>query len=169
MPTAEEIRAGFKEMAKKNGPAVSNIAKVKSVNTSEATCVLIDDDGQEYFNVRLRPVVSDKKSLIIIPKVGSYILAVRVEDDDDWMIIGYDEIEKVGYYIDNVIFEIDADGFKLQKQNETLKILVSDLIAAIKNMSFTVTTPDTLTGTTTALTNTVEFEAVETRFNDFLK
>jgi hypothetical protein len=169
MPTPEEIRAGLQEMAKRHGPAVSNIAKVQSVNEAEATCVLIDEDGQEFFNVRLRPVLNGKKSVLLVPKVGSYVLAVRVEDDEDWMIVGCDEITKVAYYIDNVVFEFDATGFKLQKENETLKLLMADLIAAIKNMSFTVATPDTFTGTTTTLVNTAQFAAVETRFNQFLK
>ncbi|MGZ9677547.1 hypothetical protein [Flavobacterium sp. GNP001] len=49
MATAEQIREGFKAMAKSDGPAVSNIAKVKSVDETKATCVLIDEDGQEFF------------------------------------------------------------------------------------------------------------------------
>jgi hypothetical protein len=79
-------------MAKDDGPAVSNIAKVKSVDENKATCVLIDEDGQEIFDVRLRQFSQVK--FILVPKVGSYVLAVRVEDDDDWMVITA-EIEKV--------------------------------------------------------------------------
>ncbi|MBA4133343.1 MAG: hypothetical protein C0525_01330 [Flavobacterium sp.] len=169
MPTPEELRGALEEMAKQRGPAVSNIARVKSVDENNATCVLIDEDGQEFFEVRLRPVLNDNKSVMIIPKVNSYVLAVRVEDDDDWFIVGYDQIEKVGYYINNTVFEFDATGFKFQKDAETLKQLMSDLIAAIKAMSFTLTTPDTINGSTTALMNLAQFEAVETRFNDFLK
>lgn len=169
MPTPDEIRKGFEEMAKRKGPAVSNIAKVKSVNESAATCVLIDEDGQEFFDVRLRPVLNENKSVLIIPKVNSYVLAVRIEDDEDWFIVGCDEIEKVGYYINNTLFEFDANGFKFQKDAETLKQLMADLIAAIKAMSFTLTTPDTINGATTALTNLAQFTAIETRFNQFLK
>ena len=96
MPTPEQIRAALKEMAKNDGPAVSNIAKVKSVDETKATCVLVDEDGQEIFDVRLRPVLTGNKSFILVPKVGSYVLAVRVEDDEDWMVIASDEIDKVG-------------------------------------------------------------------------
>ncbi|GIZ10289.1 hypothetical protein [Flavobacterium sp. UMI-01] len=168
MATPEQIREKLKEMAKNDGPAVSNIAKVKSVDETKATCVLVDEDGQEFFDVRLRPVLSDKKSFILVPKVGSYVLAVRVEDDEDWMVIAGDEIEKVGYYVGDCILEIDATGFLLQKENETLKKIMVDLLAAIKAMSFTLTTPDTITGTTTAMVNLVQFEALEQRVNQFL-
>lgn len=169
MATPEQIRAALEEMAKKSGPAVSNIAKVKSVNEIKATCTLIDEDGLEYLNVRLRPVLTGKKSFILVPKIGSQVLAVRVEDDDDWMIIAADEITKIGYYIGNAIFEIDANGFLLKKENETLKKLMTDLISAIKAMSFTLTTPDTINGSTTLLNNLAQFTAIETRINQFLK
>lgn len=169
MATPEQIRQALKDMAKDHGPAVSNIAKVKSVNENTALCVLVDEDGQEILDVRLRPVLSDKKSFILVPKVGSYVLAVRVEDDDDWMIIAADEVTKVGYYIGNTIIEIDAAGFLFQKENETLKKIMVDLIGAIKAMSFAVTTPDTLTGNTTTLNNVPQFTEIETRINQFLK
>lgn len=169
MATAEQIRAKLKEMAKSDGPAVSSIAKVKSVDETKATCVLIDEDGQEIFDVRLRPVLTGNKSFILVPKVGSYVLAVRVEDDDDWMVIAADEIEKIGYYIGTMIFEIDAFGFLLKKENETLKKIMVDLIGAVKAMSFTLTTPDTINGSTTLLNNIAQFTAIETRINGFLK
>jgi hypothetical protein len=172
MPTPEQIREGFEKMAKMHGPAVSNIAKVKSVNESKATCTLVDEDGQEYLNVRLRPVLTGKKSCILVPKVGSFVLAVRIEDDDDWMIIAADEVTKVGYYIGTSMLEIDATGFLLQKENETLKKLMVDLIGAIKAMSFAVSTTGTAvaqTGTTNTLVNTAQFTAIETRINQFLK
>lgn len=169
MATTEQIREGFKQMAKNDGPAVSNIAKVKSVDESKAICTLIDEDGQEIFNVRLRPVLTGKKSFILVPKVGSYVLAVRVEDDDDWMIIACDEIEKIGYYIGNTIIEIDESGFLFQRENETLKKIMSDFIGAVKAMSFTLTTPDTINGSTTLLNNAAQFTDIQTRINQFLK
>lgn len=169
MATPEQIRARLKEIAEESGPAVSNIAKVKSVNEEKATCILVDENGQETFNVRLRPVLTGKKSFILVPKVGSFVLAIRVEDDDDWMIIAADEVEKIGYYFGNTILEIDATGFLFQKENETLKKILADLLGAIKGMSFSLTTPDTINGITTLLNNTAQFTDIETRINQFLK
>jgi hypothetical protein len=169
MGMIEDIRRALEDMAKKAGPEVSNIAKVQSVNESAGTCVLVDDDGLEYFDVRLRPVQSSNKSFIMIPKIGSLVLTVRIEDADEWLVIACDEIEKVGYYIDGVVFEVDSDGFLLKKQNETLKQLMSDLLTAIEGMSFTVATPDFVNGSTTAMVNVAQFSAIKTRFNQFLK
>lgn len=172
MPTAEQIRKRLEQMAKNDGPAVSNIAKVKTVDEQKGTCVLIDEDGQEILDVRLRPVLTGKKSFVLVPKVGSYVLAVRIEDDDDWMVLAADEIEKIGYYIGNTVVEIDALGFLFQKDNETLKKILADLISAIKLMSFQVSTTGTATaqtGATNTLINEGQFTAIETRINEFLK
>lgn len=160
--TPEQIRQGLKEMAKKVGPAVSNIAKVKSVDEEAATCVLIDEDGQEIFEVRLRPVLNGNKSFILVPKVGTYVLAVRVEDDDDWMVVGYDEITKVGLYLNTVEIEF-KDKIHMKANGENLATLVNDLFVAINNMVFT--TPN---GSTTGLVNATEFEGIKERFTKLL-
>ncbi len=169
--TPEQIRNRLEQMAKAHGPTVSNIAKVKSVDETNATCILEDEDGQEIPNVRLRPVLNGKKSFIQIPKVGTFVLAIRIEDDDDWMVIGCDEIEKIVWYVGTTVFEI-KDGFLLKKGDETLKKIMLDLLKEIKLMSFALTTTGTATsqaGTTTTLVNIAQFTSIEGRFNQFLK
>jgi hypothetical protein len=163
MATADQIREGLQKMAKSQGPAVSNIATVKSVDEKKATCVLIDEDGQEIFEVRLRPVLTGNKSFILLPKVGSQVLAVRVEDDDDWMVIACDEIEKVGYYLNGVEIEF-KEKLKFNANGEKLATLMDDLFSAIGNMVFT--TPN---GPTTSLVNAPQFEALKERFTNLLE
>lgn len=163
MATPEQIRAKLKEMAKNDGPAVSNIAKVQSVDESKATCVLVDEDGQEIFDVRLRPVLTGKKSFILVPKVDSYVLAVRVEDDDDWMVIASDEIEKVGYYVGDTIVEL-TDKVHIAAGGENLATLIDELFEAIGKMVFT-----TNTGPTIKLVNILEFEDLRIKFKTLLK
>lgn len=172
MATAAEIRAKLEEMAKAHGPAVSNIAQVKSVNENKGTCVLEDEDGQEIPDVRLQPVLTGKKSFIQLPKVGSQVLAIRIEDDDDWLIIACEEITKVVFTVGVTRFEFDDLGFLLKKENESLKKLMNDLLSAIEQMKFSVTTAGTATaqtGQTVALTNAAQFANIKTRFNQFLK
>jgi len=95
MATEAEIRRRLQQMAGTYAPDVSNIATVKDVNEAECTCTLIDDDGLEFFEVRLRPVTGKNKSLLQIPKVDSFVLAVRIESTEEWMVVACDEVEKV--------------------------------------------------------------------------
>ena len=163
MPTPDQIRESLKAMAKEHGPAVSNIAKVKSVDEEKAICVLVDEDGQEFFNVRLRPVLSGKKSFILVPKVGTYVLAVRVEDDDDWMVIAADEVTKVAYYVGQTQIEL-TDKVHIEAGGENFADLVDQLFEAIGKMVFT-----TNVGPTIKLVNKPEFEAIRTKFKTLLK
>lgn len=126
MATVEQIRNRIEEMAKASGPAVSNIAKVKSVNQDKAICILEDEDGQEIIDVRLRPVLTGKKSFIQIPKIGTYVLTIRVEDDDHWMVIACDEIEKVEIYIDELKFELETAGVRITNKGENLKTVLNE-------------------------------------------
>ncbi|MNF85670.1 hypothetical protein D3C85_112880 [compost metagenome] len=163
MATPEQIRKALKDMAKSDGPAVSNIAKVKSVDETKAICVLVDEDDQEIFDVRLRPVLTGKKSFILVPKVGSYVLAVRVEDDDDWMVIAADEVTKVAYYVGSTTLEL-TDKVHIEAGGENLASLIDDLFEAIAKMVFT-----TNVGPTIKLVNKPEFEALRTKFKTLLK
>jgi hypothetical protein len=161
--TSEQLRIGFEEMAKAHGPTVSNIAKVKSVNETKAICILEDEDGQEIPDVRLRPVLNGNKSFIQIPKVGTFVLAVRIEDDDDWMVIACDEITKVVYYVGKTVFEL-SDKIQLKAGGENMANLIDALFTAIGNMVFT-----TDNGPTIKLINKAEFDNLKIKFNTLLK
>ncbi|OWP80254.1 hypothetical protein BWK63_11985 [Flavobacterium covae] len=170
--TPEEFRKRFQDLASQYGPAVSNIAKVKAIDKENWICTLEDEDGQEIPAVRLRPVQSSNKSILLLPSIGSYVLAVRIEDDEDWLVIACDKLEKVGIYVEETLLEIDKEGFLLKKENESLKAILSDLVSYIKAMSFTVSTTGTATaqsGATQILNNSADFETIETRLKTLLK
>lgn len=145
--TPEEIRERLRVMAGSYAPAVSNIAQVKSVDEAECTCVLVDDDGLEFFDVRLRPVTGKNKSFLQIPKEGSFVLAVRVEDTDEWMVVACDEVEKVQILIGE----------------ESIYSLISDLFTAIMKMTFS-----NSAGTTGTTLNISEFQALKKRFEKIM-
>lgn len=147
MATESEIRKNLENISRRFAPDMSNIAKVSSVNEKECTCVLIDDDGQEFFDVRLRPVTGENKSFLQIPKEGSFVLAVRVENSDDWMIVACSEIERIQVIVGN----------------ENLKDIINDLFSAFANMTFS-----NSGGVTGVPINILEFEALRSRINNII-
>ncbi|AWG24826.1 hypothetical protein [Flavobacterium kingsejongi] len=163
MATVDQIRTQLEFMAKAGAPPVTNIAQVNSVDEAAGTCDLRDEDGQLIFDVRLRPVLSGNKSFIQIPAIDSYVLAVRIEDDEDWMIIACDQVEKIAWYTGTTIFEL-TEKVHIESGGESLATLMDDLFQAISNMVFT-----TNTGPTINLVNALEFEALKTRFKTLLK
>ena len=159
----KELQDAFRELVKRDVDTFP--VTVLSVDKSKGTCV-VNDGELDYTDVQLAAVVDETASrFYLFPKVGSSVLVSPVNEDIHRLYVeAYSEIESLALVIDGVQLKIDADGFLLKKQNETLKKLMSDLFAAIKAMVFT-----TNNGPTINLVNLTQFEALETRFNDFLK
>ncbi|SNB17161.1 conserved hypothetical protein [Flavobacterium psychrophilum] len=168
MENEPNIAGVIKKISKSSDEVYAKICEVLEVNTEDKTIdVKPIDDTAEIFNVRLQ-AESETGGLVLIPKVGSMVLVVFLNKNNA-AVVNTSEIEKLSLLISPCKFEVDNTGFLLQKENETLKKIMIDLVGAVKQMSFTLTTPDTINGTTTLLNNTSQFTSIETRINQFLK
>lgn len=146
-----------------HGPLQTVLATVEDVDYTGATCVLNDDDIFIY-DVKLKPVLSGNEALVMFPAVGSWVLAARVEDDDDWMVIACEKVDRYRITGADCVIEMDNAGLKISKGNETLKSILSDLITAIKAL-----TVPTGTGPSGTPINSATFITIENRINNFLK
>ena len=162
MEKAEQIREGLHAMAARFGPAATMIAIVDSVDEVNQLCTL-DDDDLLIYEVRLRALITGNENIIIVPKVGSYVLALRLENTEEWMVLACDQIDKIKVVVGNSSFEMDGETFLFKNDVDTLKDLMNDLLQAIQEMVFT-----TNVGPTINLVNAVAFASIQTRFNNFL-
>lgn len=162
MDKGEQIREGLHAMAARFGPAATMIATVDSVDEANGLCTL-DDDDLLIYEVRLRALITGNENIIIVPKVGSYVLALRLENTEEWMVLACDQIDKYKIVAGNSSFEMDGELFLLKNENDTLKDLLNDLLQAIQEMVFT-----TNVGPTINLLNAATFAAIQTRVNNFL-
>jgi len=109
MDKRARILEKLKQIAK--GGTNSMLAQVKAVNADECTCTLWDEDTKlEYSEVRLRPVLDGKESFTLIPKINTWALAVRIENDEDWMLIAVGEADKWKLKCDQVEFNGGLNG-----------------------------------------------------------
>lgn len=167
----KELQDAFRKLKQRDVDTFPGV--VLAVNKSNGTCT-ISDDALEYTEVQLSSVIDgNNKKFLLFPKIGSSVLVSPIQEDLHRLYVEtYSEIESLSVVIESVTFQMDEAGFLLKKENETLKALMVDLIAAIKNMSFLVSTTGTAsaqTGATNTLNNLAEFTAVENRFKQFLK
>lgn len=180
----KELQDALRKLKKRD--VTTFAAKVLSVDKDKGTCEVTDEE-LNYTDVQLAAVIDGSKAkFYLFPKVGSSVLVSPINEDVHRLYVeAYSEIESMEVQVANtqfaldknqfkvkqeqVQFQLDKEGFLLKKENETLKKLMVDLIGAIKAMSFSLATPDTINGTTTSLLNTAQFIAIETRFNQFLK
>jgi hypothetical protein len=132
---SEQIRSLLKTMAAEVGPDFSMLAQVKSVNEEEFTCDLYDEESElDFFDVRLRPVLDEKECLTIIPKVDSWVLAMRIEASEDWMIVAVGEADKWRLKIGEAIIEQDSTGLLIQKDADTLKQALTLIVEAVQKI-----------------------------------
>lgn len=159
----DDLQAAF-AMLKQRGVSTF-AAEVTEVDKETGTCT-VKDEEIEFYDVQLSSIIDgSKKQLFIYPVVGSSVLVSPIEEKITQLYVEvYSEVEAVDWNIENVKFNFDKDGFLLQKESETLKKLMVDLITEIRAMIF-----QTNTGVTIELVNDLQFEAIENRFKDFLK
>lgn len=167
----DELAEAFRKLKKRDVDTFP--AVVVSVDKNKGTCN-VKADGLEIPDVQLSAIIdgSDKK-YYLFPAINSSVLVSPINEDLHRLYIeAYSEVESLDLKIKQVQFRVDETGFLMKKENETLLDLMSDLIKAVQNMSFLVSTTGTATaqsGTTNTLVNTAEFTAIENRFKQFLK
>lgn len=162
MDKKSQIRQGLKKLAAEHGPLQTMLVQVTSVNEDEFICNVIDDDV-EIFDVRLRPVLNGNTGIVLIPTLQSWVLITRIEEDQEWCVIGVDEVDKVIMVVGECRFEIN-DGFLIKKGTETLKKIFDDLIAQIK----LIVVPTNVGPSGNPLNGTA-FDAIKTRADNLLK
>lgn len=129
MTKQEQIREAFKALAERLGPSGTLLGTVTAVNADEFTCVITDDDsGVEYPDIRLRPVLDEKESITVFPKVGTWALATRIENDEDWMVIAVGEADKWRMVIGTTLVEQDSTGLLIKKGTDSLRDVLSSFI-----------------------------------------
>ncbi len=140
-------------------------ATVVNVDKSKGTCS-VKAEELTFEDVRLASVITgDNEKFFLYPSIGSSVLVSPINEDALQLYVEvYGEVEQFKLVIGDTEVDIDSKGFHLKRQNETLRGLILELIAAIKTMKFT-----TNTGPTIQLINLPTFEALEPRFKTLLK
>lgn len=143
MSLQAQIREALLDLGGKVGPIQTLLVKVVSVNEGEMTCV-VDDDGHQITDVRLRPVLNGKEAMTLFPKVGVWALVTRIEEDSEWMVIACDEVDKARLKVGSCELEMDGSKFIFKKGAESMKKLFDDLFTAmLSEIHLTSTGPTT--------------------------
>lgn len=114
--SAAKLKAALKQMLDKGDEVFA--AVVQSVNEDYCTCVVLADE-MEIADVRLRATINGNNGFIIFPAVESTVLVQRLGEKEEFFITMFSEI----------------DGVLIQKDDDTLKLLVNDLCDKVKAIS----------------------------------
>lgn len=138
-------------------------AVVTSVDKTLNVCDVSYGD-MEFGNVRLQAIIkADTKGLKIYPVVNSVVLVERIGSNGEMSIAMYSEIESVSVQVDVTTMVVN-DGFLFQKNAETLKKILDDLLDGINQ----IIVPTNVGPSGTPL-NATTFTAIKRRVDQLLK
>lgn len=169
----QQILDGLRQIM---GPGRLSFPATVTENYPDEDYVDVEDmSGTPYPEVRKRAAVDGKKGILITPVKGSSVIVSKLsgEDSNSFVIIMFSEIESIKVTIENHILMLDKNGLlvnvssgKLEIKNnqENLKKILEDLIAAIKLITVT-----TSLGESKPPSNAIQFEMLAKRIPLLLK
>jgi hypothetical protein len=129
MTGSQQIRDAIRRMAGLEGPPPTLLATVTAVDEPGETCT-VKDELELSYTIRLHPTIGTGECVTILPAVGSLVLAVRVESEDNWMLLACDNAEKVKMQVGDTTVEL-KDGVLISRNGDGLKEIISDLVTEI--------------------------------------
>lgn len=79
-------------------PEQTITGKVKEVNLDNFTCDVVPaDGGAPLFDVRLQAMIdTNDKGIVILPKLNTSVIIAQIgNDDNQWFVVQYTEIDKI--------------------------------------------------------------------------
>ncbi|MBP3466425.1 MAG: hypothetical protein J6K01_02290 [Paludibacteraceae bacterium] len=121
----EDIRQALRDFTAQG--VATMIGTVSEVDATERTCTLTHEDVA-YYGVRLQPVTGGSAGLLVTPKEGAMALAVRIEENDGWMIVHTDEVETIEVKAGDTTVTINADGIVINDGSLGGLVKVEELV-----------------------------------------
>jgi len=126
----EEMAERARRIARRVGPKVIVPATVIAINNDD-TIEIEFSDGSTVDDCRLKAVVKAGNKVLLIPAVDSNVLVGKIENSDEYIVISVDEITEMVVLVDDVRFKVDASGFLFQKDNDTLKQILTLIVQSV--------------------------------------
>ena len=161
MKHARELVNAIKSFTAVDDPVFSAI--VKSVDKINNTCD-VEFNGMEVGEVRLQAIIKpNTKGMLVYPVVGSIVIVQRLGKTGDFFITMFSEVDEVLFQMGTTTLNI-KDGFLFQRQNETLKKILDDLVDEIGRIIV-----PTNVGPSGMPLNKTMFDAIKLRIAQLLK
>lgn len=95
------------------------VATVTGVNEDDATIQIIDQYRIEYTDVRLNSIVKEGGAVTVFPAEGSDVLIGMIKENELFVLQTH-ELLKIKGVIGTTVFEIDKDGYQVNREGENL-------------------------------------------------
>lgn len=158
------IRETIQRLIDEKLPVQVVVGTIQAVDETEMSCDVLVEGRPDRYQVRLRAVITDDTGFVIVPAKESFVLLALIENrPESCFICGFSEVEYIQVKIEDTTLKIDKAGFALQRQNESLKKLLEELLDAIAQL-----TVPTGTGPSGVPVNAAAFTSLKQRLTNLL-
>lgn len=159
----EQVRDALRDFVKQDAHVLSGTAS--NIDESEYTCTVTLPNGLEVEEVQLKALRGISTGTVIVPEDGSYVQMLRLEGAGapDYLVIAAEKIKKQVTTINGTVLTIDENGYNVSRSGESLTKILSDLLTALQEMTFT-----NGAGTTNVPNNLTTLTNISTRLNNLL-
>ncbi|WPU98379.1 hypothetical protein SNE26_20345 [Mucilaginibacter sp. cycad4] len=133
MNELNKLRRSFVKLAHAGGPLSFYDAVVLAVDDETFTCDVLLDEAEVY-GVRLRAVLSDSKSIDVLPVRGALVVIGKLADDD-YIVIACDQIAMYRITTGSTMLRVDPGGVLVSKDGETLGKILNDLVRGVLSIA----------------------------------
>ncbi|SFW12877.1 hypothetical protein [Chitinophaga sancti] len=106
-------------------------AVVDDVDEAAGSIVALTATGLKISDVRLRAVIGDNDGVLVFPQKKSSVLIARIQQSNYFVVISMEKVDKIQYFVEDRLFEMDKDGLKVSAGEESLKKCLDDLLDEI--------------------------------------
>lgn len=85
------------------------LLKVTTIDENAETCEANDQSDITYYNIRLKSIIDSVNSIVIFPKLDSYIIASPIGLSNELAVVKYSIIDKIVIKTESVEFTLDNE------------------------------------------------------------
>lgn len=149
----------IRQLIERQIPVTIDVAKVKAIKGDVVHVESISTD-KDFFKCRINATeVNGSNRLKITPKVGSTVIIGIFKGTEKAVVLSVSEAETLALQIDSTICEVDASGYKIERNGQNLKTVINDYIDEVNKIVV-------VNGTTI---NVAATELIKQRLNQILK
>lgn len=101
---------------------------VKSIDEDACTVDVETVEGMEIYEVKLRAVKTEKYGIVVFPKKDTTIQICRIGNDNDFLMLHADEVEKIFWKIEDMTLEMTKDGFIFNGGDKLGMVIMQDAV-----------------------------------------
>jgi hypothetical protein len=133
-----EIQQALTDFVKSHRGDALLPVQVVSVDDVNMTCDVIDVEGNEIYDVRMRAAIeADDEGWALVPKLDSWVLIGNIgHQPNAWGVVMYSFVTKMQYRVSSVTLRVDQNGFLLKKgSTANFATLMQDLLTQLGNLT----------------------------------